>query len=82
MSVNLSFCNGTVQVFPLRVMRAIPVAVFRGGHFPRAPIQLAFNLQFRRRLYRTLLPQIREPEVRVILPFPKGDVVVRRTRAH
>lgn len=39
------------------------------------------TLQFRRGLHGALLPQIREPEVRVIFSLSKGNIVVGRTRA-
>lgn len=41
----------------------------------------SWNLQFRRGLHGTLLTQIGESEVRVILPLSEGDIVVGRTRA-
>lgn len=53
--------------------------VFRGDRCLR--IVEPRNLQFCRRLDGTLLAQIREPEVRVILSLPEGDVVVGRTGA-
>jgi len=38
------------------------------------------DLQFCRGLHGTLLAQIRESEMRVILPLPEDNVVVGRTR--
>lgn len=56
------------------------VTVFKMTNIRTSPLG-SWNLQLRRGLHGTLLAQIREAEVRVILPLSEGDVVVGRTRA-